>query len=534
MQTYSTATVNCPARKLFAPLFRARRQNMQNIVTDSVYLSQIPPAYKTYYQTYIQQWLDWSRGFVPQLHARDFFSTGIGYSVCDILTRMCMSGGYRIQSKNADTQDFFQHWCEDDLNNVLNKMFFLANAGGNSFLCLTPVNGELYPTVIPVNRIVFQIGRTGRISDAVVLNRFISGENAYYVREQRHERDGKAYWCVKLACSTPVTSPAWGQNWLREVPKDIKSQWEYCYGDIKPCKWYTMPKGMRGIGVYNVRNKAVAAALMDMPGYSDSTLHTCLDILYAIDYNYTMGQVDQYMGKSRALVPKQMAGRRIQGTPGTMTDGMSFEQAINDIENQPLEDEFYTQVGDQTVDGKPIQPLFIQPDLRGDKRSYIQDAYIQLLSGKIGVSASTLSSNLAGGGTKTDDQISAETSIDEKTVGNKRMLANRAIKAMLSDVANFYGLCDDVTVEWGRSTANSARENEELLQDYRAGTLPIRDYLRKRWIDLDETEIEKMAAEVEKKQREENQFAMPGMEGLMNENENEYGESDAEPADHGT
>ena len=48
MQNYSTATVNCPARKLFAPLFRARRQNMQNIVTDSVYLSQIPPAYRTY------------------------------------------------------------------------------------------------------------------------------------------------------------------------------------------------------------------------------------------------------------------------------------------------------------------------------------------------------------------------------------------------------------------------------------------------------------------------------------------------------
>ena len=217
-----------------------------------------------------------------------------------------------------------------------------------------------------------------------------------------------------------------------------------------------------------------------------------------------------------------------------MTDGMSFEQAINGIENQPLEDEFYTQVGDQTLDGKPIQPLFIQPDLRGDKRSYIQDSYIQLLSGKIGVSASTLSSNLAGGGTKTDDQISAETSIDEKTVGNKRMLANRAIKAMLSDVANFYGLCDDVTVEWGRSTANSARENEELLRDYQAGTLPIRDYLRKRWLDLDETEIEKMAEEVEKKQKEENQFAMPGMEGLMNESENEYGESDAEPADNGT
>lgn len=496
---YTTAVTNCVSRKLFAPMFRARWQNMQNTVVDSVYLSKIPPAYRTYYQTYINQWLSWSRGFVEQLHRRDFFSTGIGYSVCELLTKMSMSGGYRIKATNEKTQAFMESWQKDDLASVFFFTFFNQNAGGNALLVLTPTDNTLYPSVIPINRAVFQIGRTGKVTQCMILNRFLSGGCAYYTQEERMMIDGEAFWMVRLATGTNVTSPSWGQNWLKEVPEEISEQWRECYGSIKPSVLYKMPKRLRGLGVYNVKNKSSAVALSDMPGYSDSTLHTCLDILYSIDYNYTQSQVDQYLGKSRCLVPKQMQARPMPGAVN-VTDGMSFREAM-DYRPQDLEEVFYTQIGDNTVDGRPVQPTFIQPDLRAEARRYIRDTDIEMLAGKIGISASSLLSSLSGGGTKTDDQINAESGLDEKTVASKRELAGRAINAMLQDVAYFHGYDDEVSIQWGKSGANSARENESLLRDYEAGVLPLRDYLKRRWEDLTEEEVERMAKEIEEKEK---------------------------------
>lgn len=488
------------SRRAFARMFRARWQNMQNIVNDSVFYSLVPNSYRPYYYAYIRQWQQWARGFVPDLHKADFFSTGMGYTVCSAMTKECMSGGYRLKSTDAPTKEFLSRWFADELNNVFNKMFFFANAGGNAILVLTPVDGELCPSVYPIDRAVFQIGRTGKISNILLLNRFVSGEDAWYTREQRVMLDGEAYYRVEIARGTLVTAPTFSNTSAANVPEQVKEQWRICYGGIEPNKWYKMPEKLRGIGCYNVRNSAVAVAIADMPGYSDSTLHTALDVLYSIDYNYTQGQVDQYIGRSRTLIPKQMGGVKLIHQPNTLADGMSFRETL-DVQGAPLDDTFYTQVPDGNLNGDAIKPMFIQPNLRAQDRKYIRDADLELLASKVGMSASTLASHLStGGGTKTDDEISAEGSATEKTVGNKRRLASCAINDMLSDVAAFYGFSGRADIQWGRTSANSARENQELLADYQAGTLPLREYLRRRWSDLDEAEVEKMAREVEAEQ----------------------------------
>ncbi len=500
---YTTAVTNAPSRKAFAPYFKARWQNMQNIVNDSAYINLIPAGYKTYYQAFIQQWNAWARGFVPMLHQQDFFSTGMGYTVCDIMTKMLMSGGYRLHSTEPSTKAFIEDWNKDEFNNILNEMFFFANAGGNALLVLNPVNDDIYPAVYPVNRVVFSIGRSGMITDALILNRFIAGEKTYYVREHRTILNGKAYRKIQLAEGTLATSPSWSAASIPNVPNIIRSQWEYNYGNLKPNTWYIMPERLRGLGVYNVKNKSVAVAIADMPGYSDSTLHTALDILYSIDYNYTMAQFDQYIAKSTVLIPKQMSSTKIvAGQPGTLTEGMSFKEAL-EIRQPELDKLFYTEIKEGNLDGKPIQPTFIQPDLRGEAHKYIQDSDLEMLASKVGLSASTLASHLSGGGgSKTDDEISSENSTDEKTIGNKRALASTAINAMLSDVAYYYGYDGDVEIHFGRASHNSFRENEQLLLEYQSGTLSLRDYLRKRWEDLSEDDIEKKAQELEQLAKE--------------------------------
>lgn len=517
------ALCRSPARKIFAPLFRARWQNMQNIVNESAFISMIPGEYKTYYIAYIQQWLEWAQGYVPQLHRYDFFSTGMGYTVCDIFTKECMSGGYRFVSGSPKLKAFIENWDNDQLNDIFNRMFFNSNAGGNALLCITPVDGHLYPTVYSIDRAFFQIGKGGKITQAVLLNRFVAGKTVYYVREFRMERKGKRYYKAEIANGTLVTSPTWTGAPLKEVPEEVEGQWQNCYGNIKPNVWYELPKRMRSLGVYNVRNKSVAVALKDLPGYSDSTLHTALDVLYSIDYNYTQAQVDQYLGKSLALIPKQMQSISVN-QPGTLSDGMSFREAI-EFEKAPLDDTFFTQLPESNLNGDLVKPTFIQPDLRGEAHKYIRDAELELLASKVGLSSSTLANHLTYNTSKTATEVVSEQDTTEKSVNNKRALANIAINDMLSDVAYFYGFEDEITIEWGRAAANSSRENQELMADYQAGTLPLRDYLRKRWTDLSEAEVEEMAMRVEEEKRSQSEYSLEEYQRYVNDNSEPTAES---------
>lgn len=509
----TTAVVNAPSRKLFRPMFKARWQNMQNSINDSAFLSLIPEPYLAYYIAFIRQSIQWSTGFVPALHSSDFFSTGMGYSVCDIFSRECMAGDYRLESVDDSVQEFMAQWREaNDLDGDLATMFFQSNAGGNCLMVLTPVDGDVFSTPYPINRCFFQVGKRGKVTQAVLLNRFTAGETAYYAKETRVYLNGKPYYRVKLGKGTLVVSPTWTSQSIKEVPDEVAEQWKNQYGDIKPNTWYELP--FKSLGVYNVKNKPVAVALADMPGYSDSSLYTALDVLYSIDYNYTQQQVDMYMGKSRALVPKQMGATGIN-LSGQTAEGRSFREAISET---PLDDQFYTMVNSGSVDGKPIQPTLMQPDLRGEAHKYIRDADLELLASKVGLSSSTLANHLTYNSSKTATEVKSEQDTTELSVKTKRTLANIAINEMLAEVVRFYGLGAEVKIVWGRAGGNSSTENQELLADYQAGVLPLRKYLKKRWTDLSDEEIEAWAQEIEKEQEKKSQRESFG-NGAFNESD---------------
>ena len=527
----TTAVINAPSRKIFRPMFRARWQNMQNIVNDSAFIDMIPEPYVSYYMAFIQQCLQWSRGFVPMLHRSDFFSTGIGYTVCEIFSRECTSGGYRIESADKDLQKFMEQWAKNDnFTEDLSRLFFDTNAGGNALIVLTPVNGDAYASIYPVNRCFFQVGRNGKVSKATLLNRFTAGETAYYAKEIRLYMNGKAYYKVRLGQGTLVVSPTWNSASCKTVPDEIAAQWEFNYGDIKPETWYELP--FASIGVYNVPNKPLAAALADMPGYSDSTLYTALDILYSIDYNYTQAQVDMYFGKSRALVPKQMAGSAINvngnvggvGIGTNVAEGLSYRDAVASV---PLDDQFYTEIKTNGIDGKPIQPTLIQPDLRGDAHKYIRDADLELLASKVGLSSSTLANHLTNNKQKTNDEINAEQDTTTSSVAMKRSLATTPINDMLADVAKFYGFTSTAEIVWGKMNVNTSGQNRQLLEEYQAGALPLREYLKRRYTELSEKEIDKWIAEIDEQDKKKQvQYG-----NALFDDKDYYGNSDVQGGD---
>lgn len=499
----NTACINAPSRKLFAPMFKARWQNMQNIVNDSAFIDLMPEPYLTYYMAFTRQCLQWASGFVPALHRQDFFSTGIGYTVVDILARECMNGGYRFESADKELLNRMEHWKKDvNLDNELYRMFWNSNAGGNAFIALTPNDGEIYPVVYPVNRCPkFAVNRRGIITSAFILNRFTAGETAYYAKEIRLLLKGKPFYKVVLAKGTLVTSPTWTGSTLKTVPDEISEQFEYTYGEIELNTWYKLPESVSGVGVYNIRNKPVSVAIADMPAYSDSSLYSALDILYAIDFDYTQAQVDMYMGKSRALIPKQFGGGNavinVGGRPETVVDGISFSEAIR----QPaLKDDFYTEIF--TANGEPVKPTFMQADLRGEQHKFIRDSYLEMLASKVGLSSSTLANHLQYNHDKTATQIEDEQTTTEKTVNQKRALITDELNRMFTDVAKFYGYNDAcIEIAWGRAGSNTTSVNDELLNDYKEGVLPLRKYLKKRWSDLSEEEVEEWATEIESEQQ---------------------------------
>lgn len=494
----NTAVINAPSRKIFAPMFRARWQNMQNIVNDSAIIDLIPEPYLTYYTAFVRQCLQWSRGFVPSLHRQDFFSTGLGYTVCEVITRETMGGGYRLQAKDEAAQRFIEDWQDKmHLSDELFRMFFFTASGGNAIMAITPVDGEAYLSAYPIDRVIFSINRRGDIVRATIFNRFTCGETTYFARERRTILNGKGYYMVEIGCSGQATTPDFNGGKAKAIPKEIQWQFEYTYGDIEINTWYALPDGISGCGLYNIKNKPVCSAGSDLPGYSDSSLYTALDILYSIDYNYTQAQVDMYKGKSIVLIPKQMASATINTGRVNTANGVSFSEAIQEPQ---LKDDFYTEV--MTANGEPIQPHFIQADLRGQQHKQIRDADLELLASKVGLSASTLANHLAVHSAKTATQVVDEQSTTETTVNSKRELARAPINQMLTDIIHFYGFSDDVELEWGRPVQNSTTVNRELLEAYNAGVLPLKKYLRKRWNDLDEEEIEQWAAEIKAEQAE--------------------------------
>ncbi len=498
--TYNTACVNLSSRRVFKPYFNARWQNMQNFVNDSVFFSQIPARWLNYYNTYVRQWLEWSRGFVPQLHRQDFFSTGMGYTICDIFTRECMSGGWRVDCKDDTAAAFLEEWGNQRLANLLHRMFFFANAGGNALIVLTPVNGDIFPSVLPADRFIFDIGRTGKITFALLYNRFSSDKDAFYAMETRMTVDGKSYYKVELQKGDMlVLNPNFQQcKGMPTVPDEAKAQWEYNYGDIEPSKWYELPQAI-GIGLYNVQNKAVAVSVADIDGYADSTLHTALDVLYSIDFNYTQQQLDMYWGKTRVLLPKQMQPRDVKNIGGK--NFIPHEsRTIESFEGtSPLESDYYDKVVDyNAVDGKPMQPEFIQPDLRGETHKYIRDADLELLASKVGLSSATLANHLTYNNPKTATQVVAEEDTTAVSVNTKRNLAGIAINALLKDVCAFYGFKgEDAHIVWNKYGVNSPQENQELLAEYTAGLLPKREFVKRRYPDLTDKQVDEWLAELE-------------------------------------
>ena len=284
----------------------------------------------------------------------------------------------------------------------------------------------------------------------------------------------------------------------------IVSKFQDVYGEIVPNRWYKLP--FKTLGCYNWKNGATTT--LGMPGYSDSTVHTALDILYSLDYNWSMGQLDLYWGRSRALIPEELGERTVFNTsgtpiPGTPTlhTGMTTGEMLTLLRDRPPlgDDDFFTQYKNGGgMSDKPVQPVVLQPDLRGQEHKYIRDADLELLATKVGLSAGTLAAHLSHGvGQKTATEVTQESTTTDTTVTDKRELAEFAINALIKDVLAFYNVVGERDVTWNQGGQNATQSHKVLLEEYEAGAIPIDELVKRLHPELTEEEINVWCSKLE-------------------------------------
>lgn len=494
---------NNTPRKVFASYFKARWQNWQSVVSKDVFYSKMPAEWINYQKAFVAQWGDWSRGFVPALHKGDFFATGMGKTAIDILVRECMRGGYRFDSKSEIASAVVTKWAkEEQFDMIARSCFKYANSLGNAVLRLN-INADtlaIYPTAHAVSSCFFEVNRKGKVVKAKFYDMLSAGTTKgqkYYAVEERVFLDGVPFYkvCVNKYDGTVNNSSFVDCGGLDALDDWSRSVFKELYGNIKLDCWYKLP--FNSLGCYNWKNMESSSVCDEMIGYADSSLHTALDILYAIDYNYTMGQLDQYFGKTRVLIPKPM--QRPENVK-YVVNGEEFEDVFNRLNNSPLEDDFFTQVpNDGFIDNKPAEPIFMQPDVRGLTRKQLHDHYLEILASKVGLSSSTLANHLTYSNSKTATEVVSEQDTTDTTVAFKRELANSAIDDMLKDVTAYMGLCEDVDITWNY-TGNA--NIDRIMDEYTRRVAPLRETIRKLHPELTEVEVDAWVSQLEQEKQQ--------------------------------
>ena len=424
---------------------------------------------------------------MPALHRGDFFATGMGKTVIDILTRECIDGGYRIDGDNPRTTAFIERWREQNgLDQDITKGFAGSSSVGNGLLRLNVASGagEVYPSVHPINQAYMTVNRKGEVVMARFKDMIADGaakDEQWYAVEERVMHGGEPYYRIKAqrfsGQATLANMPLCGFDQMDEFVTEV---WKDLYGDIEPNKWYKLP--FKTLGVWNWKAKEYNQAITAMNGYSESSLHTSLDILYAIDYNYTMGQLDQYYGRTRVIVPKTF-----QTPKHLVYQGQDYGEAYEQVKLSPLEADIFTEApGVGVIADKPQQPMFMQPDLRQEARKSLHDHYLQILASKVGLSATTLANHLTYNKAKTATEVDTEEDTTDKTVYEKRQLANAALNAMLEEVVRYYGLDGHVDITWNK---NGDKRKSDVMDEYSRGVMPLDECVKRLHPELTEDEV---------------------------------------------
>ena len=490
-------------------------------INNSQFYALVPAPYVDFYRRFVRQWLYWYDGYVPYFHTQTngIMSTRLAKSIANKLASQVNGGQMMLDEKeptdNRSGLKFIEKWADKvNLSNNIDTNIEFAFAGGTSLMKLNYDGKDLWYEPMRMDNFFVDVDWQGNVVD---YTGFIHSytktvkdketNHLYYLLEKRYYK--RVYvndqwvlvpyvkYIVKRATQNLTTARSFDIKDLQDVdwnslPKNIKQSIKKEYGVITIDKEQKMP--IQDLGCYLMKATNHISNIPQLQ-FGESIFSTILSHLMSYDYAFSAFNTNQYLGRSRVMLPKPMQKPADANGPRTENFNEGFDSFL------------YTKV--LGMDPKSQQPVPLQFDLRAKDWQTNRDTILQTMATNLGVNHTTLASYLSTGGEKTAREISVEEGDTALFVQNKREIIKHPINKMLDTVAKFYKKAQNIVVKFSRAGLTNMRNNVEIAQILKATkTVSDKDLLDFVFMDKTPGQLEKMYERNQAQIKEEREFQM--------------------------
>jgi len=427
----------------------------------------IPASFKPYYYEVIRRCINWSSGYVPGVHRADtgMFSTAIGNFIIKELSKLIMGG--RLFARNVgienetdlnkpnETLARYTKWEKYyDFQTTVQKWIEFTIAGGTGALKLN-VNSsdDLVARPLRIDQYFYEADFSGKVINFLGFlknytakvdkgrNRSKVDENFYLVEQRYYDENFKPKMkvLIKRDFGQVTTSQSFDATdyetanlrdtkW-EQLPIEIQKMIKDDYGqDMLIGVEEDLPFDDLGIIIarYTVANRTPE---IDM---GEPALLNVLTYLWNHDYIMSSMATDEYLGRGKVLVPKNIKNPNIKSN--------AFYEGFDDA--------IFTKIPMDNVDNQ--KPISIQFDLRSGDWEKLRNINSENIATQIGVSGSDMFPYLrdATGSSKTATQIASESQKTISFTEEKRRMFTNALDQFVSYWREFYNGEDDFTLRF--------------------------------------------------------------------------------------
>lgn len=254
------------------------------------------------------------------------------------------------------------------------------------------------------------------------------------------------------------------------------------------------------LGIYFISNSR-HNSIFTKSKIGDSLFLGLEDLFMTLDTTLTSKEVDKYLGRGRALVPKAMQSGLQQSAVGKVAlmqrnillQNDSSAQTLTNVSNigTLLDSTFFTEIPGGLDPSKPMQPTSVQFNLRiNEWREEILGCVGDICSA-VGITASMIDPRLVGSGQKTATQISAEEDQTRATIEGKRRIADREIQRLIDDLCNYLNI-ESISLQWpDAGMSNAYLRSQVVTSEYTNGVRSIESTVKKINPDWSQEETDK-------------------------------------------
>lgn len=443
-------------------------------------------------------------GYLPYVHHSNLI-TGVAPILKNRLVSK-IAGRVFIEGEDSKVVEIKTKFKESYLTKVLKKAFDNSLTTGRDTMV---VDFDVNSQKVKIRN--FDLFRTKLYFDAfddlvqadLFLNDYSTNIMEYYIVIERRYYNNDGIPCQKII----VTKMSWNDERetakieeyeeLEKVPKRIIEQFKGIafYQEI-------VLEGFKDLGVYIIDN-TVSNSKYPYSNIPESQFLDIQDLLVELDITRTNKDVDQELGRGRALVPEFMKTSNEFSSFSNHNMATHLAPSVN--VGMP-KDAIITRYPSMSIDDN--KPTSIQFDLRTEQWRTDIEGTIGDICSALGMTVLDYDPRLLQQGQRTDDEINAMTDITRATVIDKREIAEEAINSMLETISILYGLEKPMFLRWSmRSILNPSKNTSLISQQLANGTISQKTAIKRENPDFTEAEVEEELAKI----KEETEAKAPPM-----------------------